>query len=865
MISEDIIADIRARTDIVAVIGQHVGLRKAGRNWKGLCPFHGEKSPSFNVNPDKGFFYCFGCRKKGDAFTFVMEYEGKSFLEAAEQLAGRAGVELPKVEESPEQRRQRSERTALLDINRLATEFFRETLRHPERGAPGREYLAKRGTEAATIERFQLGYGPVDWHLLSDYLKAKRVDMELAVKLGLIARQPRAGGYYDRYRDRLVCPVIVPGGEVVGFSARTVGAAPPPTNGSEPPKYINSPESPLYKKSRLLFGLAQARETLAQKHRAIVVEGNFDVISLHQAGFTETVAPLGTAFTSEQVEQLRRLTSEVILCYDGDRAGRSATRAALEVLVAAEVPVRVVMLPDGDDPDSFIKNRSVAELQNLVDRAGGGIEFLCFEVWGKNRFTADSQTPALIDTAKFVTKVANPAKRDLILGTLASAMNVDLAIVRREFARALAALGQREAPTPFARNAPGATGPNGPQGTSGARRFGNPGDGQRFGGSAVPSHRSDPSADRFSGTAHRSGLSNTNDPRSAPRGNTPWPNRNNNNRFGDNKSGGARWQRQDEMPPTPAFTPSASNRYGAPLAAAPRMPTARAMPVAQPDTGNRDAAPPPQAASSSDLRLAARPDAQPDTKPDPRHAARTSSAPSPGFDQDAAHAAFADVPPPDDHHGPSAPPWDDIPPGEYSGSHSDEMPPWLTEDAPRGTSASSAPSHHATHRNHNTSSHSATRSTSESGHASAPNRAPANPTRAPAPGPAPAEEIAFLALLADHPDLISSSQADKAVDLLTDATVRDMYLSARKGSSMADLAASLLPDYAVESVLSGRYATNPNPQAVLSTMLKNLQLSRTETELVELRSRMAEAQRRGDRELARQLAVAISNTRKQVV
>src|SRR5688500_16628010 len=213
MIADEIINEIRSRADIVAVIGQHVQLKKAGRNWKGLCPFHGEKTPSFNVQPDKGFFHCFGCQKHGDVFTFVMELEGKSFVEAAEQLGARFGIAVPKVDESPELRRARGERVAMLDINRLASQFFREILTDAERGEPGRAYPASGGVGDATSERFQLGYAPADWHALADYLKTKRCDLELAARLGLVAKQPRAGGYYDRYRDRLVCPVIVPGGE----------------------------------------------------------------------------------------------------------------------------------------------------------------------------------------------------------------------------------------------------------------------------------------------------------------------------------------------------------------------------------------------------------------------------------------------------------------------------------------------------------------------------------------------------------------------------------------------------------------------------------------------------------------------------
>jgi DNA primase len=443
MIPDDVIAEIRSRVDIVAVIGQHVQLKKAGRNWKGLCPFHGERTPSFNVSPDKGFFYCFGCHKKGDAFTFVMEYGGKSFAEAAEQLAALAGIAIPEVEENPALRRARGERAQMLEINKLATQFFRELLAHPEKGAPGRAYLERRGVGAAITDRFQLGYAPADWHALADFLRSRRVDMELAIKLGLVARQVRAGGFYDRFRDRLVCPVVVPGGEVSGFSARVVGEATGP-DGTAVAKYINSPESAVYKKSRLLFGLAQARESFAQKKRAVLVEGNFDVITLHQAGFTEVVAPLGTALTIEQVEALRRLADEVVVVYDGDRAGRTATRAALEVLVMADVPVRIVAMPDGEDPDSLVTKGGADRLTELIQRAQGGVEYFAFEVWGRARDSSDARTRALEDAVRLTAKVANQTKRDLITGTLASAMSLDLGVVQKALGRALQQAAQAQ-------------------------------------------------------------------------------------------------------------------------------------------------------------------------------------------------------------------------------------------------------------------------------------------------------------------------------------------------------------------------------------------------------------------------------------
>ena len=452
LIPDDVIAEIRSRADIVAVIGQHVQLKKAGRNWKGLCPFHGEKTPSFNVAPDKGFFYCFGCRKKGDAFTFVMEYQGKSFTEAAEVLAAQCGVAIPETVASPEAMRARGERAQMLEVNKLATQFFRETLagRH---GEPGRAYLEKRGTGDAVKDAFLLGYAPADWHGLADFLKQKRADLEIAVKLGLIARQPRAGGFYDRFRERLVCPVVMPGGEIAGFSARLVAAPAPDPRGGDAPvaaKYINSPESTVYKKSRLLFGLAQAREGMHQKKRCVLVEGNFDVISLHQAGFTETVAPLGTALTPEQVDLLRRMAAEVILFYDGDRAGKSATRAALELLVAAEVPVRIAWRPRGDgtrlegqDPDSLV--RAGIDVGEMFDRARDGVEHYAFEVWSASRGSSEARARALEDIARLAARVANPTRRDVITATLATAMDVPPAVVQRAIARASGAPGPRSA------------------------------------------------------------------------------------------------------------------------------------------------------------------------------------------------------------------------------------------------------------------------------------------------------------------------------------------------------------------------------------------------------------------------------------
>ncbi len=438
LIPDETIAEIRSRADIVSVIGQHVQLKRAGRNWKGLCPFHGEKSPSFNVSPDKGFFYCFGCHKKGDAFTFVMELQGKSFLEAAETLAALCGVVIPETTNNPEIARARGERSSMLAVNKLATQFFAETLASP-RGAAGRAYLDERAIGAEQRAAFLLGFAPADWHGLADFLTAKRADPEIALKLGLIARQPKAGGYYDRFRERVVCPIVLPGSEVAGFSARLVADA--PKDSPVGAKYINSPESAVYKKSRLLFGLAQARDAMRQKGRAVLVEGNFDVISMHQAGFTETVAPLGTALTPEQVELLRRSASEVILFYDGDRAGRNATRAALELLLTADVPVRIAWRSRGDgvrlegqDPDSLL--RAGVDVGGMLDTARDGLEHYAFELVSSGSDSGDSRARALEDIARLAARIPGETKREVVVAKIASKIGVETGVIMRALGRA---------------------------------------------------------------------------------------------------------------------------------------------------------------------------------------------------------------------------------------------------------------------------------------------------------------------------------------------------------------------------------------------------------------------------------------------
>lgn len=428
LIPEDIIRELRERADIVAVIGRHVSLRKAGRNHKGLCPFHQEKTPSFNVNPDKGFFYCFGCQQKGDVFSFLMEYEGRSFFEAAEALAEWTGVQIPEPESGPAARGQRSERAQMLEVNELAAGFFRLGLQSGKGGEAGRRYLDERGIGDAVAEAFRLGYAPDQWTGLVEYLRQRGASLALAEKVGLIAPRPRAGGHYDRFRDRLMCPVTVPGGSVTGFSGRLIA-------GQEGAKYINSPESAIYKKSKLLFGLEQARAGFRRAGRAIVVEGNFDVLALHQAGYDETVAPLGTSLTAEQADQLRRLVPKVVLLYDGDEAGRAATLKALTTLVAADLDVEIAEIPAGEDPDTVLKERGSAALEGILTRAVPAIEYFIDDAWQRAGRSSDGRARALAEIAPIVKNVRLDTKRDLIADTVAKRLGVEAQVVWRAIRR----------------------------------------------------------------------------------------------------------------------------------------------------------------------------------------------------------------------------------------------------------------------------------------------------------------------------------------------------------------------------------------------------------------------------------------------
>ncbi len=401
MIAPETIDKIRDSANLGEIVGESVKLERKGRSLTGLCPFHKEKSPSFNVNEDRGFYHCFGCKASGDVFKFVQETEGLTFIEAVRNLAERLGIDVEDDLSAEDRRRKTAEKRqkqGLYEVNATAAGFFQSMLEthrscHLAQDELKRRSLSMEGSEGEILRSFQIGYAPDSWDELTEFLKKAGHDLRSAQSVGLIAPRRQGNGYYDRFRHRLMFAVLDLHGRVVAFSGR---ALPPIKTGSDDPpaKYINSPESPIYQKRATVFGLYQARSELRSGKACIVVEGNFDVVSLHAKGFTQTVAPLGTAFTLEQGKQIRRFTNQVTLLFDGDNAGRKAARSSRAPAKEAGLSARVATLPDGIDPDDFARSRGAEGLKNLLGAARGMLDHLIAEILDENFAAADAEGQA---------------------------------------------------------------------------------------------------------------------------------------------------------------------------------------------------------------------------------------------------------------------------------------------------------------------------------------------------------------------------------------------------------------------------------------------------------------------------------------
>jgi DNA primase len=358
-INRDVIEEVRTSANIVDVVGSYVALRKRGKNYLGLCPFHSEKEPSFTVSNEKQIFHCFGCGASGSVFDFVMRTRNLTFAEAVSELANRFGIPLPQEKETAQAKKIREMAERLRQINGMAAEYFsRNLLRNS--GEIARKYLQSRGIGEETIEDFQLGYAPKSWDGLKRFLTSERVDLKVAVQAGLLV--PKSGGdSYDRFRNRLMFPIKDMRGRTVGFGGRALD--------DSMPKYLNSPESLIFHKGRTLYGLATAREACRRNNETLVVEGYFDLLALYNRSIHQVVAPLGTALTLHHVRMLSRLAPQAVLVFDGDDAGMRAALRSLEFFLREKLPVRFLPLPEGMDPDDFINKEGKEPFMQLLSEA----------------------------------------------------------------------------------------------------------------------------------------------------------------------------------------------------------------------------------------------------------------------------------------------------------------------------------------------------------------------------------------------------------------------------------------------------------------------------------------------------------------
>jgi DNA primase len=421
MINQEKIAEIRNRASIIEVISDHVTLKKAGRNYMGLCPFHAEKTPSFTASEEKGIYHCFGCQTGGSVFHFLMQYDHLTFPEAVERVAKRYGIAIERSERS-RAFNNGGERERLYSINeRAAVNYQKILLSHPD-GAKALAYLKSRGVDEATTRKFMLGYAPHGGSGLSNLLRQEKVPMEDALRLGLIGqREPQR--FYEKLFARLVFPIINPAGKIVGFGGRVLDQG--------LPKYLNSSETPLFHKGATLYGLYQARDGIRKTDRAIVVEGYLDVIALSQHEITDVVATLGTALTVEHVRVLSRYTKNIIALFDGDEAGQKAAARSFEIFVEAGMLGRAAFLPQGDDPDTFVRRHGRASLEALLDQAVPLADN--FFSWLERRYgkTLEGKSQIASEASRVLAKVSNAFEVDLLVRRAVDMLGIREELLRR--------------------------------------------------------------------------------------------------------------------------------------------------------------------------------------------------------------------------------------------------------------------------------------------------------------------------------------------------------------------------------------------------------------------------------------------------
>ena len=364
LIPPHLLEQIRAANDIVDVIGSYLPLKRAGANFRALCPFHREKTPSFNVNPHHQIFKCFGCGKGGDVFTFVREYENLEFMDAVRRLAERASIPL-EFESNPAAQQQKHIKEVLWNIHEQITQRWQAALANDASGQVARDYLAKRGVSDDAVKLFRLGAAPESWDDTVNWAKSKGHDLALVEQAGLIIRKEGTDRYYDRFRGRLIFPICDEQSRVIGFSGRIL------SGDEKTAKYVNSPETSIFTKGKVFFGLDKSKRPLLDAESAIICEGQLDLIACYMAGVQNVVSPQGTALTPDHARILKRYVEEVVLCFDADNAGQNAATRSLDPLLAAGLAIRVASIPNGKDPDDFIKTNGGEAFREILNKAEG--------------------------------------------------------------------------------------------------------------------------------------------------------------------------------------------------------------------------------------------------------------------------------------------------------------------------------------------------------------------------------------------------------------------------------------------------------------------------------------------------------------
>ncbi len=460
MFSPQTLDQVRAASDIVDVIGGALPLKRAGANFVTLCPFHKEKSPSFNVNPSKQIFHCFGCHKGGDVFTFVREYEGLTFSEAVIRLAERAHIPI-EVDTSPGAQQAKSVKDRLLKLHEAICVRWQQCLATEAGGQIARDYLAKRGVNADAIKEFRLGAAPEAWDDTVNWAKSKGFDAGLCEQAGLILKKAETGHCYDRFRGRLMFPICDEQGRVIAFSGRIL------QGDEKSAKYVNSPETPLFTKGRVLFALDKAKRAVLDAGHAVICEGQLDTIACHAAGIRNVVAPQGTALTADHARILKRYVEEVVLCFDGDKAGRAASIRSFEGLLGSGLAIRVATIPPPDDPDSWIRQHGAESFRAILGKAEGYFDFYLRHLCAENDITSDRGRLAVLHGMGMdLAKAGNAVLQDTYAQKTSQRLGVSVDAVRTEFRKIRPATPRPEvAPKPAATSATGqvlATAPKAP-------------------------------------------------------------------------------------------------------------------------------------------------------------------------------------------------------------------------------------------------------------------------------------------------------------------------------------------------------------------------------------------------------------------